>query len=278
MREVTTRTGARLPVLGQGTWEMGDEPKHREQEIAALRTGFDLGLTLVDTAEMYGGGAAETLVGEAIAGRRNELFIVTKVLPENASRQGAIRAAEQSLRRLRSDHVDLYLLHWWEGEHPIEETFAAFEELAAAGKVLHYGVSNYDLPELRRAEELPAGARVAANQVLYALGRRSAEASVIPWCQERGVTLMAYSPLEQGNIVLRSALKDVAARHGVTPAAAALAWATRLPGVMAIVKAAKPEHVRENVAATEITLTEDDLRELDAAYPPPASDANLESL
>ncbi|MGA0596380.1 aldo/keto reductase [Enterovirga sp. CN4-39] len=270
-------SGESVPVLGQGTWMMAEGNGRRADEIAALRLGLDLGLTLVDTAEMYADGASETLVGEAIAGRRDEVFLVSKVLPSNAGRAAAIRACERSLARLRTDRIDLYLLHW-RGGTPLSETLAAFETLARDGKIRHWGVSNFDPDDMAELEGLPGGDAVAANQVLYNLTRRGIEFDLLPGCRERGIAVMAYSPIEQGRMLRHPALAKVAARHGATPAQVGLAWVLRQDGVMAIPKAGRPEHVRENRAALDLRLTADDLAELDRAFPPPARPQPLEML
>jgi len=270
------RNGIALPVLGQGTWMMGESPARHESEVDALRLGLDLGLTLIDTAEMYGDGGAEEVVAEAIEGHRDEVFLVSKVLPHNASREGTLRAAERSLKRLRTDRIDLYLLHW-PGSYPLEDTFAAFEQPVEQGKVCHYGVSNFDVADMERSEALPAGAAVTTNQVLYNLERRGIERRLLPWCAERGILLMAYSPLEHARLVRTRALKAVAARHDCTPYQAALAWTIRHPGVVTIPKAGHPLHVHENVAALAVRLTERDLADLDQAFPPPDGDVPLET-
>ena len=274
---VRTRTGAEMPVLGQGTWLMGEDPHRRAQEVSALKLGLDRGMTLVDTAEMYADGGAEKVVAEAIRGRRQEVFLVSKVLPDNASGRGAIRAAERSLQRLGTEWIDLYLLHW-PGRHPLEGTLEAFERLAEQGKIRHFGVSNFDLHEMVAAERLPAGGRVATNQVLYNLERRGIEQKLLPWCSLREIVVMAYSPLERGRLGQKEALEKVAKRHGVTPTQAALAWTLRRDGVVAIPKASRPEHVRENAAAAALTLTDEDLTELDRAYPTPLRELPLEIL
>ena len=270
-------SGESVPVLGQGTWMMAEGNGRRADEIASLRLGIDLGLSLIDTAEMYADGASETLVGEAIAGRRDEVFLVSKVLPSNAGRAAAIRACERSLARLRTDRIDLYLLHW-RGGTPLSETLAAFETLARDGKIRHWGVSNFDPDDMAELEGLPGGGAVAANQVLYNLTRRGIEFDLLPRCRERGVPVMAYSPIEQGRMLRHPALAKVAARHGATPAQVGLAWVLRQDGVMAIPKAGRPEHVRENRAALDLRLTADDLAELDRAFPPPARPQPLEML
>ena len=275
-RSVRARTGADLPALGQGTWMMGVDSRARRAEAAALRTGIDFGMTLIDTAEMYADGGAEEVVGDAIAGRRDDVFLVTKVLPENASRAGTLQAAERSLRRLRTDRIDLYLLHW-ESAHPLEETLAAFVRLREEGKVLHYGVSNFDAADMERAAALPGGIGIASNQVLYNLRRRGIERRLLPWCVERGIVVMAYSPFDGGRLSLGGAVESVARRHGATPAQAALAWTLRLPGVVTIPKASSLEHVRENAGAEGIRLSVDDLAELDSAFPAPAGEVPLET-
>jgi diketogulonate reductase-like aldo/keto reductase len=270
VRTVSLPSGEPMPALGQGAWYLGDRPERRAREIAALRLGLDLGLSLIDTAEMYGNGASERLVGEAIAGRRDDVFLVSKVLPHNASRDGTVAACEASLRRLGTDRLDLYLLHW-PGPHPLPETVAAFEELVAAGKVRHWGVSNFDL------DELPDGA-VAADQVLYNLSRRGIEHDLLPACRQRGLPIMAYTPIEQGRILGHSALRRIARRHEATPAGIAIAWVLRQDGVVAIPRTGNPEHVRDNRAALDIRLTDEDLAELDQAFPPPTGPSSLEML
>jgi len=274
---VRAHAGAEMPVLGLGTWRMGEDPARRAAEVAALRLGFDLGATLVDTAEMYADGGAETVVAEAIAGRRDEIFVVSKVLPENASLSGTILAAERSLRRLATDRIDLYLLHW-AGPYPLEETLEAFRRLERDGKILHCGVSNLDLAEVEQALGHAGGERLAANQVFYNLGRRGIERRLLPWCRERGIVVMAYSPLEQGRLEIRPALEQAARAHGVSPAVAALAWTVREPGLVAVVKASDPRHVRENARAASLRLSAAELAALDLAYPAPARDVPLETL
>jgi len=277
IRRVRTRTGAVMPPLGLGTWHMGESPGRHASEVAALRLGFDLGMNLVDTAELYGAGGAEKVVAEAMSGRRDEIFVVSKVLPENATLAGTIRACERSLERLRTDRIDLYLLHW-PGAHPLEETLEAFARLHADGKVLHYGVSNFDADEMEAAKKLPAGNRIAADQVLYNLERRGIERRLLPWCRRHGVVLMAYSPLEQGRLRDRPALARVARRHGVSTASIAVAWTIRHEGVVTIPKASSLDHVRENAAAARLRLTGEDLAELDRAFPVPSRDVPLDML
>jgi diketogulonate reductase-like aldo/keto reductase len=262
-------------VLGQGTWNMGEDRSARAAEVAALRLGLDLGMALIDTAEMYGEGGAEEVVGEAIAGRRDDVYLVSKVYPHHADRAGVMAACERSLRRLKVDSLDLYLLHW-RGSVPLEETLNAFARLREQGKILDFGVSNFDLDDMREAVALPAGGLVAANQVLYNLVQRGIEWDLLPWCRERGIPVMAYSPLEsnpaeQAALLGKPQIRAVAQRHGVTPAQVALGWLLRQDGVVVIPKAVRPEHVRANRAALDLAprLTPEDFAELDAAFPPP---------
>jgi len=274
---VRGHSGIEMPILGQGTWKMGERPERRDEEIESLRLGLDLGMTLVDTAEMYADGGAEQVVGRAIRGRRHEVFVVSKVLPHNASRQGTIRAAERSLGHLGTEWIDLYLLHW-PGRHPLDETFEAFELLEQQGKIRYFGVSNFDHHELESAGRLPPGKRLAVNQVLYNLERRAIERRVIPWCRRHEILVMAYSPLERGRLDRGTTLREIAERHGATPAQIALVWTLRHDNVVAIPKAGRPDHVRENAAALAFTLTDQDLDELDRTYTPPSRDAKLETL
>src|SRR3979411_450707 len=234
-------SGDALPSLGQGTWGMAEDARHRKDEIAALRVGFDLGMTLVDTAEMYADGGAEELVGEAIVGRRDELFLVSKVLPEKATRPGTVDACEHSLRRLGTDRLDLYLLHW-RGNVPLEETLDAFAALVDAGKIRYWGVSNFDVVDMIELWGPAAGAEVATDQVLYNLTRRGIEYDLLPWCRSRNIPIMSYSPIEQGRLLNHRDLRDVAARHGARPAQVALAWLLRQDGIVAIQKAANVAH------------------------------------
>jgi diketogulonate reductase-like aldo/keto reductase len=275
----TTRlpSGEVVPVLGQGTWHMAEDPRRREDEIAALRLGLDLGMTLIDTAEAYADGAAEELVGEAIAGRRDEVFLVSKVLPDHATRRGTITACEGSLGRLGTDRLDLYLLHW-RGQVPLEETLEGFAALVRAGKVRHWGVSNFDVSDLEELVALPGGSAVATDQVLYNLTRRGIEYDLLPWCQRRGLPIMAYSPIEQGRVLHHPTLRSVAAGHRATPAQVALAWVLRQDSIISIPKAGTTAHVRENRAALDLRLTEHDLAALDRAFPPPAGPQPLELL
>ena len=275
--QVLTRSGAQMPAVGQGTWRMGEDPRRRREEVKALQLGFDLGMTLVDTAEMYADGGAEGVVAEAIRGRRDEVFVVTKVLPQNASYDGTIEAAERSLKRLGTGWVDLYLLHW-PGSHPLEGTLEAFGRLAESGKIRHYGLSNFNLEEMKRAEGLHGGIGVAVDQVLYNLERRGMERHLLPWCAERRIALMAYSPFEQARLRQDDVLIHIARRHAATAMRVALAWTIRYEEVMAIPKASKVDHVRDNAAAADLCLTEEDLYELERVFPPPAGDAPFEML
>ncbi len=271
-------SGAPVPTLGQGTWKMGEDRARRSAEIAALRLGIDLGMTLIDTAEMYGEGAAEELVAEAVAGRRDSVFLVSKVYPHNATRQGAVAACERTLRRLRTDYLDLYLLHW-PGGVPLTETLEAFMALRQAGKVRAYGVSNFDAAGMNEIAALPGGDAVATDQVLYNLSRRGVEWDLLPWCRARDLPVMAYSPVEQGRLLARPALRAIAARHGTaTPAQVALAWLLRQPGIVVLPKAGQCDHVRENHGATALQLTEQDRKELDGAFPPPRGPSPLAML
>lgn len=268
MRRVTLASGATVPQLGLGTWHMGESRAARAQEADALRLGLDLGMTLIDTAEMYAEGGAEEVVAEAVQGRREEAFIVSKVYPHNASKAGAIAACERSLKRLKTDRLDLYLLHW-RGSYPLAETVGAFERLKADGKIRAWGVSNFDVDDMDELADVPKGGNCVSNQVLYHLGSRGIDFDLVGQCAKRKVMVMAYSPLGQGRILRDKGLAKVAARHDVSPAAVALAWTMRYPHVVAIPKASRPEHVRENLVAADLVLSEADLAELDAAFPPP---------
>jgi len=270
-------SGEVIPILGQGTWHMGEDRRKRTQEIAALRTGIELGLSVIDTAEMYGDGAAEELLAEAILGRRDDVFLVSKVLPENAARGDVIEACARSLRRLRTDHIDLYLLHW-RGLVPLEETLAGFEALQQAGHIRYWGVSNFDTPDMEQLVQLPGGDAVASDQVLYNLMRRGVEYDLLPWCRMRNIPVMAYSPIEQGRLLKHPTVRAIALRYGATPAQIALAWVLRQEGVVAIPKAATPAHVRENREALEIRLSGEDIAALDVAFPPPEEKLPLELL
>lgn len=277
MNTVCLPSGESVSALGQGTWYMGEGRGGRKQEVAALQLGLDLGLTLIDTAEMYAEGGAEEVVGEALTGRRDEAFLVSKVYPHNASRQGVVVACERSLRRLRTDRIDLYLLHW-RGPHPLGETVAGFEALQRAGKIRHWGVSNLDLDDMRELAAVPGGDACAANQLLYNLSRRGIEWDLLPWLRQRGVPVMAYSPIEQARLLERPGLADFARRHGMTAAQAALAWLLGQEGVIAIPKSARAEHVRDNAAARGFTLDAAQRAALDRLFAPPAGPTPLEML
>jgi diketogulonate reductase-like aldo/keto reductase len=267
-RQVRVPDGTLVPALGQGTWHMGERKAAARAEVAALRLGLDLGMTLIDTAEMYGEGGAEEVVGEAIAGRRDEVFLVSKVYPHNASTKGVPAACARSLKRLRTDRIDLYLLHW-RGRFPLAETVAAFEVLRAAGQIRFWGVSNLDAEDMEELTGVPGGGACAADQVLYHPGARGIEFDLLPWCRDRNLPVMAYSPLGQGGLLRSRALRSVAQRHGATPAQVAIAWGLRHPNAISIPKAVAPEHVRENAGAGAITLTAEDVAAIDAEFPPP---------
>jgi diketogulonate reductase-like aldo/keto reductase len=276
MRTVRLPDGTAVPALGQGTWHMGERASAAKAEVAALKLGIELGMTLIDTAEMYGNGGAEEVVAEAVEGVRERLFIVSKVYPHNASRSGVPAACERSLRRLRTDWIDLYLLHW-RGSHPLAETVAAFEQLRAQGKIRHWGVSNFDARDMAALLRLTGGGSCASDQVLYHLGSRGVEFDLLPWCRSQAIPLMAYSPIAQGGRMLQSrVLAEVAKRHNATPAQIAIAWSMRHDDVITIPKASDPKHVRENAAAGAIVLTPDDLATIDAAYPPPSHKQSLD--
>ncbi|RIA55396.1 aldo/keto reductase [Dichotomicrobium thermohalophilum] len=275
VRTRTLPSGDEIPALGQGTWFMGDDSRQRDDEIQALRLGLDLGMSLIDTAEMYGGGAAEELVGEAIAGRRDRVFLVSKVLPSNASKKGVISACERSLRRLGTDRLDLYLLHW-RGGTPLAETLEGFAALTEAGKIRHWGVSNFDVADMDELLSLPGGSAVQTNQVLYNLMRRGIEWDLLPWARKRGLPIMAYSPIEQGRILHNPGLQSVAERHDATAAQVAIAWLLRQDGVVAIPKAGTPKHVEANRGALDLCLTDADLDTLDQVFPPPRGKKPLE--
>ncbi|MEC3895401.1 MULTISPECIES: aldo/keto reductase [Nocardiopsis] len=278
MRDLNTPSGERpLPVLGQGTWGMGETASARADEVAALRHGLDLGLGLIDTAEMYGSGGSEEVVGEAIRGRRDEVFLVSKVLPHNADRSGTVAACERSLRRLGTDHLDLYLLHW-RGGHPLEETLEAFAELRDAGKIGAFGVSNLDTDDMRELRSVPGGEECATDQILYNLTRRGPEFDLLPWCREHGIPVMAYSPIEQGRLLGDEVLGRIAEEHGASPAQVALAWILTDRNLCAIPKASRVEHVEANRAALDLRLTSDDLRALDERFPAPTGKVPLEIL
>ena len=274
LQSVTLRSGERVPALGQGTWHMGENRRRAAEEEAALRLGIELGMTLIDTAEMYGSGGAEEVIARAAEGVRDSLFIVSKVYPHNASRAGVVAACERSLKRLATDRIDLYLLHW-RGSIPLAETLEGFLRLRADGKIRHYGVSNFDRADMAEWAALQGGGTVAADQVLYKLSRRGPEWDLLPWCREHQVAVMAYTPLGQGHMLGNRVLGEVARRRDATPAQIALAWLLRQDGMIVIPKASRLEHVRENRGALDIVLTEEELAALDRAFPPPKSKSSL---
>lgn len=277
MKTVALPSAERVSALGQGTWRMGEDRARRKEEIATLKLGLDLGLTLIDTAEMYGDGAAEQLISEAIAGRRDEAFLVSKVYPHNASRHGTQDACERSLRRLGTDRIDLYLLHW-RGNVPLTETMEAFMALQRAGKIRWYGVSNVDLTDMKELWSVPGGSGVATNQVLYNLARRGIEWDLLPWLREQRIPVMAYSPIEQANLVRNPRLVAFAQRHGMTAAQAALAWLLAKDDIIAIPKTSQRDRLKENFAALNQSLTTLQLAELDLLFPPPAAARPLEMI
>lgn len=274
---VALPSGDKVPALGQGTWNMGDERETRAEEIATLQLGLDLGLTLIDTAEMYGEGKSEELVGQAIAGRRDDAFLVSKVYPHNASRKGAVSACERSLKRLGTDRLDLYLLHW-RGSIPFAETLEAFTALQKAGKIRHYGVSNLDIKDMGELSQVSGASGVQTNQLLYNLARRGIEFDLLPWMRERKIPVMAYSPVEQARLLHHPKLLAFTRRHGMTPAQAALAWLLSKDDVISIPKAGRREHVQENAGALDINLSSEQLAELDKVFPPPKKATALEML
>ena len=277
MKTVTLPSGDVVAALGQGTWNMGERAAARAEELASLRLGLDLGMTLIDTAEMYGEGRAEELVGEAIAGRRDEAFIVSKVYPHNASRHGTLAACERSLKRLKTDRIDLYLLHW-RGELPLAETFDAFSALQRAGKIVHFGVSNFSIEDMRECLTIETGQALAVNQVLYNLSRRGIEWDLLPWLGQHRIPLMAYSPIEQARLLRNPRLRRFARDRSMTPAQAALAWLLAREQLIAIPKAAHRDRVRENAGALDHPLTVAQMRELDTLFAPPSAATALEML
>jgi diketogulonate reductase-like aldo/keto reductase len=277
VKTVALPSGEHVPAFGQGTWFMGDDRAARAEEIATLKLGIELGATLIDTAEMYGDGRAEQLVGEAIAGRRDEVFLVSKVLPQHATRRGTVNACEKSLKRLRTDRLDLYLLHW-RGEVPFAETLEALVALQKTGKIRHYGVSNLDLADMQEIAPLPGGAEIATNQLLYNLTRRGIEWDLLPWLDERRIPVMAYSPLEQARLLNHRQLVAFARDHRMTPAQAALAWLLARDDIIVIPKCSRRERLRENLGTLDHTLTAAQLAELDRLFPPPQKPRTLEML
>jgi diketogulonate reductase-like aldo/keto reductase len=275
MRTVKLKHGATVPVLGLGTWRMGEKRSERAAEAQAIKLGLELGFRLIDTAEMYGEGVAEEIVGEAMGALRDRIYLVSKVYPHNASRKGTVAACERSLKRLKTDRIDLYLLHW-AGSHPLAETVEGFEALRKAGKIVRWGVSNFDADELDLVTGVANGGNCASNQVLYHLGARGVEWQLLAKCQAANIMVMAYSPLGQGALLRKPALANIARAHGCDAAAVALAWVLRQPGVITIPKATRPDHVRANMKALDVKLTADDLAALDAAFPPPRRARPLE--
>jgi diketogulonate reductase-like aldo/keto reductase len=277
MRTLALAGQQKVPVLGQGTWNIGDSVASRAAEIATLRRGIDCGMTMIDTAEMYGSGRSENLVGEAIEGQREQVYLVSKVLPSNASLEGTVRACEASLKRLRTDVLDLYLLHW-RGRYPLHETIRGFERLLEQGKIRAWGVSNFDVDDMEELFTTPGGTACAANQVLYNPEHRGIEYDLLPWCAQNGVGVMAYSPVGQGGRLLSSAaLKNVAQKRGISVAQAALAWCLRQP-IMAIPKASSVRHVEENAAAVSVELDTEDMAAIEKAYPAPKRKQSLDML
>lgn len=277
MRTIQLLSGQSIPTLGMGTWRMGERARNRQDEIMALRHGISLGFSLIDTAEMYGEGGAEEVIAEAIAGRRDEVFLVSKVYPHNASKQGAIAACERSLNRLQTDYIDLYLLHW-RGSVPLAETLDAFQTLQQQGKIRSYGVSNFDVADMQEAGQLPGGKGIATNQVLYNLQRRGIEVDLLPWCRLRHIPIMAYSPIEQGRLLNKPALKAIAKERSVTPPQIAIAWLLHQPNVVVIPKSSNISHVEQNYAALDLKLSEAELAQLDEAFPAPTSPTPLAML
>ena len=277
VRTLKLPSGQLIPVLGMGTWQMGENALNRQSEIDALRHGLDLGLTLIDTAEMYGEGGAEEVIAHAIASRRAEVFLVSKVYPHNASKRGTITACQRSLQRLKTDYLDLYLLHW-RGSVPLAETLEAFQTLQQSGKIRSYGVSNFDAEDMEEAIGLKDGKGIATNQVLYNLMRRGIEWNLLPWCRQQGIPIMAYSPIEQGRLLNNRTLKTIAQEREVTAAQVAIAWLLHQENVIVIPKSSRIDHVEQNYAALNLKLSAEELAALDAAFPPPTKPVPLEML
>ena len=274
MKTLPLPSGKEIPILGQGTWRMGEKASQKQAEIDALKLGIELGMTLIDTAEMYGEGGAEKIVAEAISNCRHEIFLVSKFYPYNASYQGVIAACERSLSRLKTDYLDLYLLHW-RGAIPLSETLEALQHLKQAGKILDYGVSNFDTDDMEETLSLPGGKEIATNQVLYNLKHRGIEWDLLPWCKERSIPIMAYSPLEQRAFVDDSSLKAIATKHNATSTQIALSWLLHQDNVISIPKATSPQHIKENRAALDIKLTEEDIKQIERAFKPPSRKMSL---
>jgi len=275
MRQVALPGGGSVPALGLGTWKMGDMAAKRADELASIRLALDLGITLIDTAEMYGEGKAEKLIAEAVGGRRDEVFLVSKIYPHNATRKHTQLACERSLKRLNTDRIDLYLLHWRD-RTPLAETLEAFQALKAQGKILRYGVSNFDTSDMAELWSAPGGPQCQVNQVYYNPSARGIEFDLLPWQRARKLPIMAYSPVDQGRLAAHPVLAEIGKRHGASPAQIALAWGLTRPDSIVIPKAAKIEHVRQNLAAAEIVLTDADMAEIDRAFPPPKKKTALE--
>jgi diketogulonate reductase-like aldo/keto reductase len=275
MHTVSLPDGQLLPALGLGTWRMGESALSRPAEVAAVRLAVELGCRVIDTAEMYGEGGAEEVVGEGLAQAlragvvaRDEVFVVSKVYPYNASRAGVAAACERSRQRLRLDHIDLYLLHW-RGEHPLQETVAGFEALAQRGFIRHWGVSNFDTDDMESLAGVPNGGKCAVDQLYYALTERGIEVDLLPWLRSRGIPCMAYSPIDRGTLACHPVLRDIGRRHGMSAAQIALAWVLSQPQVMAIPKAVHEAHLRENWAAADFVFSAEDRAELDQRFAPP---------
>ncbi|MBW4549923.1 MAG: aldo/keto reductase [Aphanocapsa sp. GSE-SYN-MK-11-07L] len=277
MRSLHLPSGQAIPILGLGTWRMGENAQQRQTEVAALRHGLDLGITLIDTAEMYGEGGAEAVIAEAISDRRSEVFLVSKVYPHNASKQGVMAACDRSLKRLQTDYLDLYLLHW-PGSIPLTETLAGFQALQQAGKIRSYGLSNFDAVEMQAASQLNGGAAIATNQVLYNLMRRGIEWDLLPWCRQQGMPVMAYSPIEQGRLLQNRTLQAIAQQRGVSAAQLAIAWLLHQDNVIVIPKSSRIEHVEQNQIALGLKLSQTELAALDQVFPPPNQPLPLEML
>ena len=274
---VTLPSGESVPSMGLGTWHMGERIGNPKTEVDALSRGLDLGATLIDTAEMYARGGAERVVGSAIKGRRDDVFIVSKVLPHNASFDGTIRACENSLQRMEIESIDLYLLHW-PGNHPLESTISAFEQLKTDGKIKHWGVSNFDTSDMQELYGIPEGKNCQINQVLYNLSRRGIEWDLLPWCRSKGLPIMAYSPIEQGRLLENKKLKALASEIGVSAAQLSIAWSIRKNDIITIPKASNLEHVSQNIDAWTIKLESAVLDELDKLFEPPVRKKGLDIL
>jgi diketogulonate reductase-like aldo/keto reductase len=277
VRTLQLPSGQAIPILGLGTWRMGESSNNRQQEVKALRHGLSLGISLIDTAEMYGEGGAEEVIAEAITNLRSEVFLVSKVYPHNASRRGAITACEHSLKRLNTDYLDLYLLHW-RGSVPLAETLEAFQALQQAGKIRSYGVSNFDVADLEEASRLKSGKEIVTDQVLYNLTRRGIERNLLTWCRQRGIPIMAYSPIEQGRLLNHPTLRTLARERQVTSAQIALAWLLHQQDVIVIPKASRISHVEDNYAALNLQLSAEELATLETAFPAPSHSVPLEML